>query len=178
MCKQGRSVRAPNAPTRSDDVETPHPSHPLRILLTVPSRRRCFRAQALPSPLTDQWITFLLCNSEPDLVLLARAAQGKRTCLWVTGFLGLGNRNSMKKYFIMWLGGIVQGGKGGLRKAQNSNGSRDAIQRNFTQNPNRLVCGARQADSENFKEEKGLITKIFLKKNKVEDFPHQANINN
>ena len=91
MCKKGRSAHAPNAPAPSDDAGSPLPSHSIRTLLTFPSGRRYFRAWTLPPPFIDQRIKFLLCYSEPSLVLLAQAAPGKRTHSWVTSPLGLGN---------------------------------------------------------------------------------------
>ena len=91
MCKKGRSGHAPNAPALNHDVETPPPSHPRITLLTFPSGRRCVRAWALLPPFIDQWITFLLCCSKPSLILLARAAPGKRMYLRVMGPLGLRN---------------------------------------------------------------------------------------
>lgn len=57
-----------------------------------PCREESVLEHELPSPLLHQRIKFPLCYSKPGPVLLARSfAPGKRTCLCVTGPLGLGN---------------------------------------------------------------------------------------
>ena len=59
VCKKGRSVHAPNAPTLSDDAETLPSSHPIRTLLTFPLGRR-FLEHKLSFIFLDQWIVSAL----------------------------------------------------------------------------------------------------------------------
>ena len=101
LCPRREDLHMPQMPLPSVMMRRPFTlSYPIGTLCTYPSGKRCFTSWALPPLFIDQWIKFLLCYSEPSLILLAWATLGKRTCLQVTGPLRLSNIITDKTEYV------------------------------------------------------------------------------